>query len=166
MADTGDSSKRDDRATRAGTLLAVIGAMALGAVAFWGARSWLPGGAGYERLALTAPCDLRAGPCEQALADGSLRLGISPSDLPLMQTLTLDVHLDGVQADRVQVSIRGLNMDMGLNLTELLPLQPGHWQGETILPICSQRRMEWEAAVLLDAGRRVEIPFPFHTVRP
>jgi len=45
-------------------------------------------------------------------------------------------------------------------------LESGVWTGETILPICSQREMKWEAAVRLDADSRSEIPFLFRTSRP
>ena len=64
------------------------------------------------------------------------------------------------------VEIRGLNMEMGLNRTQLTPIGEGSWAGETILPVCSQRRMEWEAAVQLDLEQRYELPFLFHTTRP
>jgi hypothetical protein len=166
MQHTNEEGARGPQSSRVPSILAVVGAVALGGLAFWGARNWLPAGSGYERLALSSPCDLRSGPCEHRLDAGGIQFAISPTDLPLMQTLTLDVRLDGIDADRVQVSVRGLNMDMGLNLTELKQVEPGSWRGETILPICSQRRMEWEAAVLLDADPPLEVAFPFHTERP
>jgi hypothetical protein len=56
-------------------------------------------------------------------------------------------------------------MDMGLNRTLLQGIQDGRWEGETILPICSQRRMQWEAAVRLDGDGRFEVPFVFDTRR-
>ena len=83
-----------------------------------------------------------------------------------MKPLRITADVEGLAVQNVHVEIRGLNMDMGLNRTRLEETAQGHWEGETILPVCSQRRMEWEAAVRLDADRRVEVPFVFHTVRP
>ena len=72
---------------------------------------------------------------------------MTPRDIPLMQPLRIDVRTEGLAARAVTVEIRSLNMDMGLNRTPLVATGNGHWRGETILPICSQRTMEWEAAV-------------------
>lgn len=95
-----------------------------------------------------------------------MTLAITPSQIPLMQPLRLSVVIAGLTAREIGVEIRGLNMDMGLNRTLLTPVADGRWEGETILPLCSQRRMEWEAAVLLRADQRLEVPFRFHTERP
>lgn len=83
-----------------------------------------------------------------------------------MKTLELEVATKGLDVRAATVEIRGLNMDMGLNRTLLSREADGLWRGETILPICSQRRMKWEAAVQLDAGQGLEVPFAFHTTRP
>ena len=145
----------------------LAGAVVAAGLAFWGARTWLAGEPMFERRAVVGDCDLRSGPCHHDLSPGrQVSLSILPSALPLMQPLQLEVRLGGAEADAVRVDVRGLNMDMGLNLTRLQRVAPGTWRGETILPICSQRRMEWEAAVQVDAGSRVEIPFPFFTERP
>jgi len=144
----------------------VLGAVVLAVAAFLAARYWSGGSAAYDRIALATPCDLRSGACEQSAVGGSVRLSIAPADLPLMKPLQMSVQLRDLDAESVQVAMRGLNMDMGLNITRLRRIGDGSWQGETILPICSQRRMEWEAAVMVDGIRRFEVAFPFHTERP
>jgi hypothetical protein len=83
-----------------------------------------------------------------------------------MHTLGLRVSTEGVAIDEVVVEIRGLNMAMGLNRTGLIQAGEGLWSGETILPVCSQRTMQWEAAVQLRGKARHEVPFPFFTTRP
>lgn len=146
-------------------ILAVAVAVALGIAAFAAARYWQDREPQYDRVA-AAGCDLRTGACERPLPDGgSVVFAIDPATIPLMRTLALTVRLQGgLAARRVVVDVRGLNMDMGLNRTALV--QDGDtWRGETILPLCSQRRMEWEAAVRIDAGRRWEVAFPFFTQR-
>lgn len=145
---------------------ALLGFVLLTAAAFFAARHWMAGQQVYERTAGDAGCDLRAGSCRVDVAGGSVALQITPQDIPLMRPLTLAVVVDGLDANAVRIEIRGLNMDMGLNRTLLASLGGGRWQGETILPVCSQRHMEWEAAVQLDTGRRIEIPFHFRTLRP
>jgi hypothetical protein len=148
------------------TVVAVLLAVVLGVGAFWAARYWQAGKPAYQRLSGPADCRLEAGPCEAVLASGEVRASIDPLGIPLMTTLTLAVDLDAIDAENVIVDIRGLNMDMGLNRTRLARDAAGTWRGETILPVCSQRRMEWEAAVQIDGAARIEVPFRFHTVRP
>jgi hypothetical protein len=114
--------------------------------------------------AAAAGCALVDGHCLQQLDDASVGLRISPPEIPLMQTLNLTVDSQGLDADGVTVEIRGLNMDMGLNRVSLAGAD-GRWTGQTILPICSQRRMEWEARVLIDGPRKLAVPFLFSTRR-
>lgn len=150
-------------ALRRGAL--VLGLLVLAALGYLGARSWQAGGQEFARLQLAADCDLRAGPCRYARGGGVIAFAIEPRTIPLMQPLRLEVATEGLDADEVLVEIRGLNMDMGLNRTRLQRAADGWWRGETILPICSQRQMHWEAAVRLTGRERLEIPFPFSTER-
>jgi hypothetical protein len=142
-------------------LFVILAGLGYVAAQYWQGRQAI-----FERVAGPDDCDLRAGPCVHRVNSGRVSLSITPSSIPLMQTLTLEVTTTQLEASAVVVDIRGLNMDMGLNRTALSLSEDGVWQGETILPICSQRQMEWEAAIQLTAGSRVEVPFPFVTLRP
>lgn len=154
-------------AGRWGNAAMLAGMLGLAATAFWAARSWQATQPVYARQPGPAGCDLRAGACRAALpGGGAVSLAIAPPEIPLMQTLTLDVRLEGAEAHSVVVDIRGLNMDMGISRARMRDLGDGTWRGETILPVCSQRRMEWEAAVQVEGGARYEVPFPFQTLRP
>lgn len=137
----------------------------LAGLAFLGGRYWQEARPAYQRLAGPSECDLRAGPCVQPVGDGRLSFSITPATIPLMKTLELEVRTRGLKIDGVVVDIRGLNMDMGLNRTSLVRTADQVWRGETILPVCSQRRMMWEAAVQFDAQGHFEVPFPFETNR-
>jgi hypothetical protein len=141
----------------AAVLLALLG--------YFTARDWQDSALDYERLP-PADCDLRAGPCQATVAGGEIVFEIRPRSLPLMQPLALAVEARGLAAERVEVVIRGLDMDMGSNRTILQSGDHGIWRGETILPLCSRRRMSWEAAVRVAGPRHFEIPFPFTTSRP
>ena len=134
--------------------------------AFFAARHWQAARQGHIRVEAPVDCDLRKAPCRQAFGGGSVTFSISPRQIPLMQTLSLRVSAEGVAIDEVVVEIRGLNMAMGLNRTGLTRAAEGYWSGETILPVCSQRTMAWEAAVQLHGEARYEVPFLFQTTRP
>ena len=134
--------------------------------AFFAARYWQAAGPDFVRVEAPTDCDLRTAPCRLAVASGWVSFSISPPEIPLMQTLSLLVSTEGIEVDEVVVEVRGLNMAMGLNRTRLIQASDGLWSGETILPVCSQRKMEWEAAVQLHAKGRYELPFVFHTTRP
>lgn len=113
-------------------------------------------------------CDLSEGPCEHLLPEGgSLSLQISPRPIPLMQTVMVHVKVSGADVLPLQLDITGLNMEMGVNRVVLKPGAGGTWAGETIIPICSQRRMHWRAALKLDIdGRHYQLADEFYTVRP
>ena len=83
-----------------------------------------------------------------------------------MQSLSLRVALDGIDVDGVQVDIKGINMDMGLNRTRLEKVSPLVWRGTTMLPVCAMQVMEWEASVWLEKdGDVLAIPHHFKTRR-
>ena len=149
-----------------GLVILFVGGLAV--AAYFGARHWQDAQNTYQRVEdLDGGCELQLGSCRFPLEDGGLvAFSIEPASIPLMQTLELAVRIEGLDVDGVQVDIRGLNMEMGLNRTRLQELGDGRWGGETILPICSQRRMIWEAAVQLDGTERLELPFRFETLRP
>lgn len=152
------------KSQRNGVVIAVI-LVLLAAGSFFATRSWQAASLSYERLPAAEGCDLRAGPCSTNVGQGRLTFSVQPTEIPLMKTLALRVEVSGLDVDGVKVDIRGLNMDMGLNRTVLTQAQNDSWTGETILPLCSQRRMEWEAAIQVDGARRIELPFPFVTAR-
>ena len=145
-------------------MVVVFGGMAL--AAYLGAQHWQQARQVYQREAGIDGCELAQGVCSQPIASTAVTLRITPAEIPLMQTLRLAVDTGTLDAAGVAVAIRGLNMDMGLNRTVLDRREDGLWHGETILPICSQRRMEWEAAVQMDADVPIELPFLFVTTRP
>lgn len=148
------------------SVLIVGGLAVLGVLAYLGARHWQSGDSGIRRIEAVAQCDLSAGPCTRPVGDGSVTFAIEPRDIPLMRPLQLTVTTTDLPVSAARVDIRGLNMDMGLNRTVLEQDDAGRWHGETILPVCSQRRMQWEAVVRLDAAPPLEVPFEFYTVRP
>ena len=151
--------------TRAGSVLTFAALVALAVGAFLFARHWQAGETVYRRLNPAAGCELEQGSCLQPVEGGSVRLVIDPPEIPIMQTLDLRVEVEGLEPRAVAVEIHGLNMDMGLNRTLLQPDGEGAWSGQTILPICTLRRMDWEAVVRLDGSEAVEVAYLFSTWR-
>ena len=140
----------------------------LAGLGYFGARQWMAPAADVRDLDLSGGCDIASAACTAQLPDGgTLEVSISPRPIPLMQTLQVAVTVRDSDLQPQQLDITGLNMEMGLNRTALQAAGPGRWQGETILPICSQRRMHWQAALMLvgEAGR-YRLGYRFHTLRP
>ena len=85
-------------------------------------------------------CELERGACVALLpGGGEVQLSLSPRPVPLMKPLQVEARVKGSDLGALRVDITGLNMEMGLNRTELAIAEENVWRGETILPICSQR---------------------------
>lgn len=98
---------------------------------------------------------------------GEVQLSLTPRPVPLMKPLNVEARARDTDLQAIRLDITGLNMEMGLNRTDLVDTGGGAWTGETILPVCSQRRMHWQAALLLEnATGKVRVLFNFHTIRP
>lgn len=98
------------------------------------------------------PCDLHRGACYADLgvhADIRLSLG---EELRPLQPLDIDVHLEGVDAERVVIEFIGRNMNMGFNRYVLDNQGDGHFRGQGQLGICSEEVMPWRAQVLVETA--------------
>lgn len=94
-------------------------------------------------------------------------MALLPRPVPLMEPVQVRVSVEGSDAIPQRLDITGLNMRMAPNLVTFVPVEDGIWRGETIFPVCSQRRMHWQAALTLRAGDRSWlVKDEFHTVRP
>ncbi len=150
-------------------LWAVAGLLAISLIAVAVYKIWPQLNPKVAELAqLSHDCDLRAGPCSNVFSDGgSVSFGIEPRDIPVVQPLSLEVRLEGIEADRVEVDFQGTDMNMGYNRAELAQDGSGRFIGKGMLPVCVRYAMEWEAKVLLHTGRGLlAAPFRFITVTP
>ncbi len=113
-------------------------------------------------------CDLRAGPCTGVLPGGGrITFGIKPDTIPLIETLELDVRVDGVKASSAEIDFVGVDMNMGFNRPKLSAAGEGRFSGQGVLPVCVRKAMEWEARVLVKTNEGlVAAPFRFITVNP
>jgi hypothetical protein len=130
-------------------------------------------GADAVTLPLDKSCDLQRGACSSALPGGGrVSFAIEPRPIPLLRPIKLVVTLQGANAKKVEVDFTGVEMKMGYNRPQLQAIGEGrfagedHFAGETILPICTDRRMAWRATVLIETGGKlVAAPFEFVTSR-
>jgi hypothetical protein len=146
-------------ATLVVAVMAALGAALYG----WQARDGTP-----ARVVAPEPgCDLGAGPCAAVLPDGRrLELAVTPRSLPLMEPLTFSLTVPGPVPGEPTLTVTGVNMDMGVQRASLEPAGEGAYQGRVVLPVCSSRRMEWQARVDLPAdGGPLAVPFRFETLR-
>jgi hypothetical protein len=119
----------------------------------------------------TAPldpgCDLRQGPCTGTLPNGAtVRFGLEPRTIPLLEPLAIDVRVGGMRALGVQVDFAGVDMNMGYNRPSLSPEGEGRYVGKAVLPVCVRYRMDWVARVLVrTAEGLMAVPFRFSTFK-
>ncbi len=120
-----------------------------------------------ETAALDAHCDLNQSACTVALPKGGqLTFAIQPRPVPVARPLKLSVTLKGRQANTVEVDFVGLNMNMGFNRPRLERRQEGVFAGPGELAVCTRRKMDWEARVLLHTDDGIVMaPFRFSTLR-
>ena len=123
------------------------------------------GGAQAESFRVDEGCDLRVSSCRATTVGGkSVRLTISPDGIPLLQPLTVTVELGGIDASSVEVVFRGVDVDMGRLAYPLSSNDRRKFTGGASLSVCTQRRMSWEASVVItERERRYAVPFRFDT---
>jgi hypothetical protein len=116
---------------------------------------------------LDSGCDLRQGPCTGTLPNGAtVRFGLEPRAIPLLEPLAIDVRVGGMRALGVQVDFAGVDMNMGYNRPSLSPEGEGRYVGKAVLPVCVRYRMDWEARVLVrTAEGLMAAPFRFSTFK-
>ncbi|WP_129141023.1 hypothetical protein [Modicisalibacter coralii] len=101
------------------------------------------------------PCDLHHGSCHAGLGGGGgLTLSLGGAIVPL-ETLPIDVRLDGIDARRVVVEFIGRNMNLGLNRYVLERRGAGHYHGRGLLSSGGEAITPWRVEVIVstDEGR-------------
>ncbi|MDR2239030.1 MAG: hypothetical protein LBE33_01135 [Zoogloeaceae bacterium] len=112
-----------------------------------------------------AACDLQRGPCRAVLPEGgSVELAMGSLPIPLVKPFEVRVRTENLSPARVDVDFAGTSMNMGYNRPRLVERGDGLYAAEVTLPVCITGSMEWQATVLIEAGRqRIAIPYRFTT---
>ena len=112
-------------------------------------------------------CTLEEGTCMALLSNATtVRLEITPKDIPLLKPLAMKVTVEGSNATEVEVDIVQLGREQSaFNRSKLTLIKDNQYLGSSVLPICSRSKVQWEAKVLMKIGDdSIVIPFRFHTV--
>jgi hypothetical protein len=95
---------------------------------------------------------------------GHLEFTLGPRPVPLLSPLKLEIRVSGSNTRALEVDFTGVNTPMAFNRAYLLPAGKGVYRAQTTLPVCTTGRMEWQATVLLENGKRQMLaPFRFET---
>lgn len=142
--------------------------VALAVAGYVAARYWQDSRQHMQLLNAGAGCDLGVAACTHDLpGGGKLTLDVDPRPVPLMQRVAFRLQVNDPAVEPVYLEITGLNMEMGVNRVSLSTEGQGEWRGETIVPICSQRRMHWRAALVIRRqGKLFRLVDQFYTSRP
>ncbi|GGX84775.1 hypothetical protein GCM10007160_10080 [Litchfieldella qijiaojingensis] len=100
----------------------------------------------------TKPCDLQQGPCEASLGlDARLVLDIE-GELQALETLPVEVQVEGIEATAVMVEFVGRNMNMGFNRFPLTLQEEGRFRGDAQIGVCTEAVMPWRAQVIIETS--------------
>jgi len=113
-------------------------------------------------------CDLGVQDCAHPLpGGGSLTVSISPHPVLPMKPITVSIRVSGPSVIPQDMVLTGINMNMGVNRVHLKAVDDNVWSGETIIPICSRRLMQWQAALVLrENGDLYQVNDTFYIIRP
>ncbi len=101
-----------------------------------------------EFITQNKKCDLRAGPCEVVIQDGTkFSLEIFPKDLPLMTPLKFKVTSSIKDLKNLQLKIYATNMMMGEYILSLKSNEDGTYETTGTLPTCPVGFMKWNADI-------------------
>lgn len=73
---------------------------------------------------------------------------------PLKPT-QIGVHWESNQSDKLMLTLRGLEMDLGVVKFPILKQKDGHYQGTVVLPICTYKKMTWVGTLTDQQGNKV-----------
>ena len=109
-----------------------------------------------------ADCDARGNSCVARLGEYRLNLRIDET-VKTLQPFTLTITADGWQPQQLAVYFSMQGMEMGLNRFRLQQTD-NLWQGQAMLPVCTQQRSDWLATVFVThGGERYRAEFGFST---
>jgi len=111
------------------------------------------------------PCDLHLESCFSYFDHNKkLSFSINPKPIPVLKPLELEVQLFNLQASKVKVEIKGLNMDMGSNFSLLKSKGKSIFKGEIILPSCMMETMQWQTKITITTEKEtLQSQFYFST---
>ncbi|MBN0989533.1 hypothetical protein [Amphritea pacifica] len=98
---------------------------------------------------IASDCDLNQQSCTVDMGEVSLTVDIQPRPVRSMTPLNYRVSIDGTSASKVIINLQGSEMYMGINQTQLTPVEssPGNFSGQGELAVCTTGEMLWRLTV-------------------
>ncbi|WP_299198135.1 hypothetical protein [uncultured Amphritea sp.] len=102
-----------------------------------------------EAPGVASTCDLNKQSCTVDMGEVSITLDIQPRPVRSLIPLNYRVSIDGARASKVMINLQGSEMYMGINQTELTPVEniPGDFSGKGELAVCTTGEMLWRLTV-------------------
>jgi len=113
---------------------------------------------------LISDCDLHKQACQSSQNQSTVTLNLQPKPIPIAKSFQVEVELAGLQADKLELDISGINMYMGYNRITLQHQGDGKYTGQSMLAFCTNEVMQWQLTLLAHQPNQViQIPFQLET---
>ncbi|KAB2825842.1 hypothetical protein [Aliivibrio finisterrensis] len=103
-------------------------------------------------IAIEDTCQLSTQPCRQNGVDIQLQKGT----LTPLEPSSITVTWPNTNSEKLLLSLQGLEMEMGNPIFQLTKTNDNTFEGEILLPICTQHTMVW-TGTLTDGNTEVTI---------
>ncbi len=102
-----------------------------------------------EAPGFASDCDLNKQSCSVNMGEVSMTLDIQPRPVRSLVPLNYQLRINGTTASKVMINLQGSEMFMGINQTELTPVEnkPGDFIGKGELAVCTTGEMLWRLTV-------------------
>ncbi len=94
-----------------------------------------------------AYCDLAQSDCTASNGESEMTASLSPHPIPVLDAVTVSVSTKGLSADALHVRVTGVEEDMGVIESRLLPVGSGVYRATFHLSVCTRRIMSWKMIV-------------------
>lgn len=114
---------------------------------------------------MVTDCDLHHQTCSSQYGEAQAQLTLTPQPIPVAQPLNAEVIFQGLDAEKVEFDIAGINMYMGYNRITLEKQAEGRYSGRPMLAFCTNEVMLWQLTLLVhhSDGEVTQIPFQLET---
>ncbi len=112
-------------------------------------------------------CQISKSSCSISIGEGKLlTIDILPRGMIPTEIMEIDVHLKGVDADKVMINFEGVEIDHNLPSYSFDEINNGHFNTKGIITLCTLRSMHWWANLVVFSGNESwKVSFPFETHR-
>lgn len=138
-------------------LVLLVAAFLVGLGSYIGYLSWTKATINIQDLSVAADCYLNEGPCLASHQDIHIHAQLYPQPIPLMQPVKLQLKSEHfADITNVAATVEGINMFMGIQpiTFKAPPTTAESWQGDFILPICSESHMQWRLTLTFTAKQQ------------